>query len=98
MISVVLGAAIALTLASIVLLIDWERIREWVRLVRGRRQYANAAARRLVIPPAATLDDPEWPTVFEGPGFKVVADGTVDVSARSYANGSTQVWLKRTAA
>lgn len=97
MISVVLGAAITLTVASAVLLIDWERLCSFVRRARGRRAYMTASASpvRFV---GDLVEQDGWATVCEGPGFRVVADETVNVTSKAYPNGSTQVWLKRGAA
>lgn len=107
MISVVLGAAITLTVASAILLIDWERLCAFVNRARGRHAYMTGRSHvnRMVdiehlgeLPGPVDLTAPGWATVCEGPGFRVVADETVNVTSKAYSNGSTQVWLKRGAA
>lgn len=105
MISVVLGAAITLTVASAVLLIDWERLCGFVRRARGRRAYMTALRKPgqpIVLTDGWAVNplpiEDGWATVCEGPGFRVVADETVNVTSKAYPNGSTQVWLKRGAA
>lgn len=95
MISVALGAAIALVGALAVIAIDWERIR--ARITRRRssriaRENTMRAVERHIDRLPLTGD---WPTVCAGDGFKVVADDSLDVTSKRYANGSVQVWLRR---
>lgn len=79
---VVYGAVFALVAALVWMAVPWRR------LVPGRRPRASVKAA------AAGFD-----RILAGDGFDIATHlGTEVTSVRSFANGSTQVWLKRGAA
>lgn len=81
MISVLCGAAVALTLALAWIAVPWPRV-------------AHACSRLARRRPRARLDH-----VTSGFGYRIITDRRTEVSSMQvYANGTTQVWIKRRAA
>lgn len=89
MISVALGAAIALVGALAVIAIDWERI-------RARLDHRPRRTRHVAIQPSARdmLIAQGWPEDL----VDVMANGPYDVTSTVYRNGSTKIWLRKDAA